>query len=157
MKLAKKLAPMLLGLLVLLQFYRPKKNSSQGDHSAVFIAETNPPEIVKEVLNQTCYNCHSNHTNYPWYNNIAPISYWLAHDIKHGKAALNFSEWNEYSPKTKDRKLAAIKQTVDSKKMPLQTYLWAHRRLRLSQAERQAIISWAEQTRVFYELNRRPE
>ncbi|MCJ7466244.1 MAG: heme-binding domain-containing protein [Maribacter sp.] len=157
MKLAKKLAPMLLAVLVLMQFYRPKKNSSQGDHSAVFLAETNPSKEVMEVFTQTCYNCHSNNTNYPWYNNVAPISFWLARDIKQGKVALNFSEWAGYSPKMKDRKLVTIKQTVDSKKMPLQSYLWAHRRFRLSQSERQAIIAWADQTSVFYQLNRRPE
>jgi len=157
MKLAKKIAPLLLGVLVLMQFYRPIKNSSQGDHSAVFLAETNPPKEVKVVLTQSCYNCHSNHTNYPWYNNIAPISYWLARDIKQGKAALNFSEWKEYSAQMKYRRLEEIKQTVDTKKMPLKRYLLAHRKLGLTQAERREIIAWAEQTSVYYQLNRRPE
>ncbi len=148
---------MLLALLVLMQFYRPKTNSSQGEHTAVFLAETNPPQEVARVLTQTCYNCHSNNTNYPWYNNIAPISYWLARDIKNGKAALNFSEWEGYSPIIKVRKLGEIKQTVDSQKMPLKRYLWAHKRLKLTQGEREAIMAWAAQTSAFYQLNLRPK
>ena len=88
MKILKKIALLLLVILVGMQFYRPDKNQTQGDHTAEFITETNPPEDVKTILQQTCYDCHSNNTEYPWYNNIAPISYWLSDHVKDGKKHL---------------------------------------------------------------------
>ena len=56
-----------------------------------FIAETNPSEEVLKVLKESCFDCHSNKTNYPWYNNITPVNFWLAAHVKDGKKHLNFS------------------------------------------------------------------
>lgn len=77
-------------VLIGIQFYRPKQNIDVTNHTAIFISETNPPEKVKAILENTCYDCHSNHTEYPWYNTIAPVSYWIADHIKDGKKYLNF-------------------------------------------------------------------
>ena len=101
MKIIKKIALALLIILIGMQFYRPEKNTDTTDHLAAFLTETNPPEEVRVVLKQACYDCHSNNTIYPWYNNIAPVSYWLADHIDHGKGHLNFSEWAEYSDNRK--------------------------------------------------------
>ena len=99
MKLLKKFFLVLLLILVIMQFFRPEKNNTQGDHTKDFILETNPPMRAKTILEQSCYDCHSNNTVYPWYNNVAPISFWLADHIKDGKKHLNFSEWDSYDAK----------------------------------------------------------
>lgn len=157
MKILKKVALALLVIFVLMQFYRPEKNSAQGDHTATFIAETNPSTEVKTILVQTCYDCHSDNTEYPWYNNIAPVSYWLADHVKHGKGHLNFSAWEEYDTKKKDHKLEEVIEMVEKGEMPLKEYTWTHEEARLTEQQREDIIEWAKRTRAIYQLDLRPE
>ncbi len=157
MKLFKKIALSLLVILVAMQFYRPEKNRAQGDYTAAFLVETNPAQEVGEVLKQSCYDCHSNNTNYPWYNNVAPISYWLAAHIKDGKKHLNFSDWANFTAKKKDHKLEELIEMVEGGAMPLKEYTWTHEEARLTEGQRKAIIEWAKRTRALYELELQPE
>lgn len=157
MKIVKKVAVALLLIFVAMQFYRPEKNQAQGDHTAQFLTETNPPDKVKIILQQTCYDCHSNTTEYPWYNNVAPVSYWLANHVKDGKKHLNFSAWESYSAKKKDHKLEEVIEMVEEGEMPLNEYTWTHEEANLSEEQRNDIIEWAKQTRAFYQLNQQPK
>ena len=153
MKIIKKIAVPLLVILIAMQFYRPEKNTAQGNHTTTFLTETNPPEEVKLVLKNTCYDCHSNNTKYPWYNNIAPISYWLADHIKDGKGELNFSEWEGYSYKKKSHKLEEVVEVIEDGEMPLKEYTWTHSDAKLTENQKQLIIEWAKQSRALYQLN----
>ncbi|MFM1879144.1 MAG: hypothetical protein RLZZ241_2010 [Bacteroidota bacterium] len=157
MKLVKKIATALLVVLVLIQFIRPAKNTDTSEHLAVFLAETNPPEPVREILNAACMDCHSNHTEYPWYNQVAPISFWIADHVKHGKGHLNFSEWQNYESKRKDHKLEEVVETLESGFMPLKEYTWTHQSARLTNEQRNAVMLWAKNTRMLYNLGNRPE
>ena len=120
MKILKKILVALLIIFIGMQFYRPEKNTTEDkDHAKNFLADTHPPQNVKLLLEQTCYDCHSNQTVYPWYNNIAPVSYWLADHVKDGKKHLNFSDWDTYPIKRKDHKLDEVIEMVEDKEMPL--------------------------------------
>lgn len=150
MKLLKKLFLVVLLIFIIMQFFRPDKNSTQGDHTVDFITETNPSVEVKTILEQSCYDCHSNNTVYPWYNNVAPISFWLANHIKDGKGHLNFSKWDGYDDKKKDHKLEEVEEMVSEGKMPLNEYTWTHETARLTEEQRNAIVEWAQKTRLLY-------
>ena len=155
MKILKKIALLLLVVFVGMQFYRPDKNQTQEDHTSIFLTETNPPAEVKMILTQTCYDCHSNNTAYPWYHYIAPVSFWLAQHIKDGKKQLNFSAWDTYELKKKDHKFEELIEQVQLGEMPLKEYTWTHEKARLTEEQRTAILEWAKQTRALYQLNLR--
>ena len=157
MKLKKRIAWILLIAFVVMQFIRPDKNLSEDLTDTQFKQETNPPQEVMGILESTCYDCHSNNTTYPWYNNIAPVNYWIADHIEHGKGHLNFSEWDKYDEGKKDHKLEEVIETVESAEMPLNEYTWTHAEARLSESQRKAIIEWAEETRLLYQLNQKPQ
>jgi hypothetical protein len=157
MKIIKKVAIALLVIIIAMQFFQPEKNQAQGNHTALFITETNPPEDVKIILQQSCFDCHSNTTVYPWYNNIAPVSYWLADHVKDGKKHLNFSDWKSYSAKKKDHKLEEVIEMVEDGTMPLNEYTWTHEEANLTEAQRNGVIQWAKKTRALYQLNQQPE
>lgn len=157
MKIGKKIAWALLLIFIGMQFFRPEKNVDESDHLSVFLRETNPPDAVTNLLKTSCFDCHSNHTVYPWYNQIAPVSYWLADHIDHGKGHLNFSAWNTYDRGEKDHKLEEVIETVESGEMPLREYTWTHEGARLSPEQREAILEWARSTRTLYALGDRPE
>ena len=156
MKVIKKIAKLLLLLFIAIQFFRPKKNINQGNHLAVFLNETNPPENVEIILNNSCYDCHSDNTEYPWYNNIAPVSWWLSWHISEAKANLNLSGWDSYSNRQKVRNLEEVIEVIDEREMPLKQYTWIHNDARISKEQGEAVIEWARLTKALYELGPQP-
>ncbi|NNC69874.1 MAG: cytochrome C, partial [Flavobacteriaceae bacterium] len=85
MKILKKIGWLLFVLFLVIQFFRPEKNEGELTSITSFINETNPPDGVHEILKTTCFDCHSDFTRYPWYNNITPINYWMEGHVDHGK------------------------------------------------------------------------
>lgn len=157
MKIIKKVLLFLLIGLLGIQFIRPEKNISDEPLDMAFKEETNPPHEVMLILKTSCYDCHSDHTEYPWYNNLAPVSFWIANHIEHGKGHLNVSRWDSYDRKKKDHKLEEVVEMMESKEMPLREYTWTHSEARLTIEQRQAVIEWAEKTRLLYQLGRQPQ
>ncbi len=140
-----------------MQFFRVDKNTAEGEFVAAFIQETNPSDEVMVVLKSACFDCHSNSTNYPWYAEIAPVSYWIDEHIEHGKEELNFSNWAEYSVKRKDHKMEELIEEVKKKHMPLDSYTWIHSDANLTDAQITAVTSWAAQYRSLLNLSGRPQ
>jgi len=152
MKILKKLGYFILFALIVAQFFGPEKNEGDLTSVASFIAETNPPENVKKILEATCYDCHSSKTAYPWYNDITPINYWLASHVKDGKKHLNFSKWNEYSLKKKAHKMDELYEEVEEGEMPLRSYTWTHSEANLTQEQIDAVVVWGKKVQADYKL-----
>jgi len=130
-------------LLVVIQLYRPTKNeSTEISKNSIFTTEV-VPQNVQTILKTSCYDCHSNNTVYPWYNNIAPVSWILANHVDEGKHELNFDAWGTYSEKRKNHKLKAIKKHLEEREMPLESYLWIHHDAALSKSQIKEVIDWA--------------
>ncbi|TVZ56063.1 heme-binding protein [Lutibacter sp. Hel_I_33_5] len=150
MKILKKIGWLLLIVFIIAQFFRPDKNEGSYASLDAFIAETNPPENVKKVLKESCFDCHSNVTKYPWYNSVTPINYWLADHVKVGKKKLNFSKWAEYSLKRKEHKMDEVHEEVEKKNMPLDSYTWTHGEANLTQEQIAEIVDWGKKVQANY-------
>jgi hypothetical protein len=135
----------LLSVFIIIQFFRPTKNTAadtsiyKNDISTIYIM----PDSVHQILKTSCYDCHSNNTQYPWYNNIQPIAWWLNHHVKEGKRALNFSEFASYSIQKKYKKLDGLIKEIQSDKMPLSSYTLIHRYAILTTDQKEKLINWA--------------
>ena len=112
---------------------------------------TNPPVMsevqwdsprTQELFNRACADCHSNETKYPWYSNIAPISWLIAHDIDEGREKMNVSMIGIQ----KKNKLKDAADEVKEGEMPIPPYLIAHPEARLSDAEKKELASGLEKT-----------
>jgi hypothetical protein len=90
---------------------------------------------TRELTVRACYDCHSNETQYPWYTNVAPISWSLALHIDEGRQKLNFSEWNRRQEEADE-----AAETVKEGSMPLWSYELLHSDARLDADERRALI-----------------
>ncbi|GAB5400382.1 MAG: heme-binding domain-containing protein [Aureisphaera sp.] len=134
--------------LIVIQFIRPEKNNAGYETLSAFETETKPSVEVAGILKANCYDCHSNQTQYPWYAEVAPISYWLDDHVRHGKGDFNMSEWNSYSVKKKDHKLEELIEEVEEGHMPLDSYTWIHGTL--SEEDKKALLLWAELARMQY-------
>jgi hypothetical protein len=157
MKIVKKILLLLLIIFVISQFFGPEKNEADISSVDTFLTETIPPEDVKIILKESCFDCHSSFTNYPWYSKITPVNYWMADHIKHAKGHLDFSKWNSYSIKKKDHKLEELIEMVEEKEMPLPSYTWMHSEAKLTDAQIKSILDWAKQVRLGYSLAPKPE
>ena len=152
MKLLKKILLVLLAIFIVAQFFGPEKN--EGDIASInaFLEDTNPPEQVKVILQESCFDCHSNVTRYPWYNSITPVNYWLADHIEHGSKHFNVSKWSGNSVKRKDHKFEELIEMVEAKEMPLPSYTWTHSEANLTEEQIEAVVTWAKNVRLKYEL-----
>ncbi|WP_128547664.1 heme-binding domain-containing protein [Larkinella soli] len=137
----------LLVVLVVIQFIRPEKNNGQADTPQDLTHSVQVSQPVMTTLKTACYNCHSNHTDYPWYSNVNPVGLWLANHIEEGKEELNFSEFSTYDKKRKDHKLEEIAEEVEEGHMPMPAYTLVHQDAKLSEAQKTELIEWVKAER----------
>ena len=144
-RIYKRIALALLVLFVAIQFYQPARNVDDGQvYKADFTKVYKVPAKVKNILQVSCYDCHSNNTRYEWFNYIQPGRMFVEYHIKKAKEDLNFNEWGNYYSLKQNRLLESIKTQVEKKKMPLPSYTWLHPYVKLSDAQRDTLIKWIE-------------
>ena len=103
---------------------------------------TNPPvaaepqwdsPATRDLAVRACFDCHSNQTTWPWYSNVAPVSWLIQHDVQQGRAELNFSQWGR-------RGAGEAAEQIQRGAMPQWYYVMLHPSAGLSEAEKQALI-----------------
>lgn len=133
----KKVFITLAVILLLMQLIPSKIENPPTDKTL----EIQAPEVVMAIFKRSCYDCHSNQVNVPWYASIAPASFMIKRHVDLGRAWLNFSTWEKYTPKEKDDKLKEIFRTVYMA-MPLSSYLSFHEDAKLTKEEIKVIRDW---------------
>jgi len=129
--------------IIVIQFLQPAKNISVTISTNAIDQHYSVPKNVSALLKTSCYDCHSNNTLYPWYNNVQPIAWLLSSHVNDGKKDLNFDEFNTYSIERKKKKLTEIIETIDKSEMPLSSYTFIHSKAKLSKSQQKEINSWA--------------
>ena len=147
----KRFVWLIIGLTLLTSVFKPSKNEGGYTDLAPFLAETKPTPEVKAMLQNACFDCHSSQTNYPWYNAVGPIAWWLNHHIEEGKEHFDMSAWSTYSAKRKDHKLEELAEWVENGEMPLESYTWTHGDAELSQEQVKLLVNWAQAARIQYQ------
>ena len=145
MKTVKIILLVLLVAFVGIQFIPTERNQTDIVPVTDFMLVNNVPNNIKNKLQVSCYDCHSNNTKYPWYNKIQPVAWFLEEHVKNGKAELNFSEWGSLSSRRKASKLRSIIKQIESKEMPLDSYTLIHKDAKLSSEETNEIINFIVQ------------
>jgi hypothetical protein len=142
MKFFRFLILVLVSGLVGVQFKPASLNQNTVVLSTDFTKTFKVPENVQILLKKSCYDCHSNNTNYPWYNKVQPLSWVLENHIKEGKEELNFSEFGVYSKRRQKSKLKSILNQIKDDEMPLSSYTLIHRESRLTISDKKEVITW---------------
>lgn len=141
-------------IILLLAQFLPRKNNNNGDALLPSSIETSHkvPADVAAILKTSCYDCHSNHTTYPWYSNIQPLSLWLSNHVDEGKDELNFSEFGNYSLRRQFHKLKEISEQVEENEMPLSSYTLIHGDASLNETQKKTLSSWVNNLRDSFML-----
>jgi len=104
---------------------------------------TNPPVTsepswtspgVRALATRACFDCHSNESKWPWYSNVAPVSWLVANHVKEGRHELNFSEWDKPQKEAKE----AAEQLREGE-MPIAGYVAMHAEAKLTDAEKKQL------------------
>ena len=133
----KKALIILIVILVAIQFIPVNKTNP------TVTAELDAPTEIISVFKRSCYDCHSNETAWPWYSNIAPVSWLVAGDVKDARAHHNFSEWGNLSRKDRLKMKEEIWEEIEKEKMPLWKYNIMHPEASLTQKNKDLIRGWA--------------
>ena len=102
------------------------------------------PLDIKSILKRACYDCHSHETIWPGYSQFAPVSWLLVWDVTEGREELNFSTWNRYGEKKRNKMIKEIWEEVEEGDMPPWFYLPLHPEADLSDQDHAALRAWAE-------------
>lgn len=139
----KKILIVVLIALIIIQFFHPKKNEAAGVQPNYIGNVYTIPADIKGILKKACNDCHSNNTMYPWYSRIQPVDWWLDNHVQEGKKELNLDEYSNRNLRYQYHKLEEIADQVKKGEMPLNSYTWIHKNAILSEAEKSALIGWA--------------
>ena len=137
-----------IGILVFaaVQLIRPHRANPPTDASRTIHAQVGTANAMPAVLDRACGDCHSNNTVWPWYTEVAPVSWLMAYGVKEGRKAVNFSEWTAYPAERQRQLLVASCQDVSGGTMPGSAWTWLHPEARLSAQDIQTICVAARQT-----------
>lgn len=130
--------------LVVIQFFKPERNTAAGPSPNALATKYPVPANVAAILKRSCNDCHSNTTTYPAYASIQPVAWWLDNHIQEGKAELNFDEFAAYPAGKAAHKLEEVAEMVEENEMPLPSYLLVHRQAALSEQDARVLIEWAK-------------
>ena len=134
-------------IFILIQLIRPTKNDSRNDINHISTVITVPTE-VEAILKTSCNDCHSNYTVYPWYSEVAPVSWFLAQHVNEGKEHLNLSEWTVYNKDQQKHVLKDFEEVLKSHEMPLNSYLWIHKDAVMTDAQYEVLLNWVKSIEI---------
>jgi len=106
--------------------------------------DINAPKNVASIIRTSCYDCHSNETNWPWYSYDAPVSFMVAGDVEKGRKNLNFSEWDKYDGRKRQELLEEIIEEIEKEDMPLTAYTFTHPNAKLDPYRINLLKDWVK-------------
>src|SRR5574342_1143089 len=114
------------------QLVRPERANPSFEASRTIQAHLGTANGLAAVLDRACGDCHSNSTVWPWYTQIAPLSWLMAYAVKEGRNTVNFSEWGAYPAERQRELLDRSCRDVSEGKMPGSAWTLLHPEARLS-------------------------
>ena len=148
LKLIKWVLIVVACLFVIAQFKRPAKTNPAFDQSMALDAHTQLDPKVAAILDRSCNDCHSNKTRWPWYANVAPVSWFVIDHVEEGREHMNLSEWGKYSSDERKALLGDFCELVTENAMPLSSYTPLHPGSKLSDEDKKVICEWATAERA---------
>ncbi|VAY88051.1 hypothetical protein MNB_ARC-1_753 [hydrothermal vent metagenome] len=128
-------------VFILLSFQLIQVDKTNPKYSKQY--EIKASKEVMSIFKRACWDCHSNQTIWPWYSNIAPLSWEISRHVKLGRSYLNFSIWETYTKEQKLKKLEEIYRTIYAA-MPPKNYIKWHEKAKISKKDIKLIRDWTK-------------
>ncbi len=134
--------------LVVAQFFGPAKTNPASDATQSIESRLQVTPPVTAIFDRSCNDCHSNRTRWPWYSNVAPVSWFVIDHVNEGRENMNLSEWGKYEPREIDGLLRKMCREVRSGGMPLSSYTPLHPGSKLSAEDVKTLCDWTDGERA---------
>lgn len=148
----KKILIIVLVAFVIIQFFPIDKTNPSVNPGMDFLKIKNISPETAKMIRTSCYDCHSDETQYPWYSSIAPASWILKNHIDEGRKHLNFSIFATYEPEIQIHKMEECVKMLKEGKMPLESYFIGHQNAKITDIQRQELIKYfkreTEETKI---------
>ncbi len=135
-------------LFLAIQFVRPARTNPAVDESQTIFARTQMTPQVAAILNRSCADCHSNKTAWPWYTNVAPVSWFIVNHVNEARPRLNLSAWGKLDRDRQSKKLQQMCDEVSDGGMPLSTYTPLHPGSKPAPADVKIFCDWTDAERA---------
>jgi hypothetical protein len=133
-------------LFVASQAIRPARTNPPIDPASEITARLVVDPAVASIMARSCNDCHSDRTVWPWYSNVAPISWFVINHVDDARQRMNFSDWAAIPAAKVAPTLQRICKEVRSGDMPLSTYTPMHPNSKLTPADEETICQWTDAT-----------
>jgi cytochrome c551/c552 len=144
-KAIKRIGIAIVVLLVVIQVIRPARTNPAVDETRTIEANSAITPQISAIFERSCKDCHSSRTIWPWYSEVAPVSWLLVSDVNGARKQMSLSEWGAYDSRKKAGRLQKICEEVESGDMPLAIYVALHPVAKLSDADKRALCDWTKQ------------
>ncbi len=135
-------------LFIIAQLKRPARTNPILDQAQTIESHTQMTPQVASILARSCKDCHSNKTVWPWYTNVAPVSWFIVDHVNEGRSNLNLSEWGRYDQRRQGKKLEQMCDEVKDGAMPLSSYTPLHPGSKPSPDDVKTLCDWTEAERA---------
>ena len=134
----------LIGGALAIQLARPARTNPPTDPARTMKAIALVTPEADAVLKRACRDCHSNDTRWPWYSNVAPISWFVIDHVNHGRRHFNYSDWAEYDHDQVPRLLKNMCTMTRKGEMPIASYRWLHPEARITDRDIVELCEWTD-------------
>jgi hypothetical protein len=131
-------------LFAIIQFVRPARTNPVADQALSLQSRLPVDPKVAAILDRSCADCHSNRTRWPWYSNVAPVSWFVTGHVYDGRRNLNFSEWGNYDQRRQNARLQQMCDLASSGAMPLSSYTPLHPGSKLTLDQVKTLCEWTK-------------
>ena len=123
---------------------RPARTNPPTEPARTTMSMAHVTPEAHAVLERACRDCHSNDTRWPWYSNVAPISWFVIDHVNHGRRHFNYSDWAQYDRDQVPRLLKNTCELTRKEEMPIASYLWLHPEARVTDRDIVALCDWTD-------------
>lgn len=134
-------------LFAIAQVVRPAKTNPPVDASMTLESHVAVDPQVAGILDRACADCHSNKTRWPWYSDVAPVSWFVIDHVNDGRGHLNYSEWGKYDASEQRGLLRQTCLMVKKGAMPISSYTPMHPSSKLTADDVTLLCQWTDKAR----------
>lgn len=154
----KWIAVGLVAFLIFIQVIKPSRTNPPVVASRSLQAHVDVPPEVQTVLKRSCYDCHSSETVWPWYSHVAPVSWYVAHDVNVGRSHINFQNWEAQVNEQEGKEhLGMTCKLIREGKMPPADYRVMHKGSDVSPEETSAVCAWSQKVGTTEDSDKKPD
>jgi len=134
-----------IAFFILIQIIQPNRTNPPVVPSRSLEAHVGVPPEVQAVLKRSCYDCHSSATVWPWYSYVAPVSWYIVHDVSTGRSHVNFQNWEAQINEQEGKEhLGLVCKLIRNGTMPPADYRVMHKGTDVSPAETATVCAWSQ-------------